>query len=440
MSILVRFAPSPTGYLHVGNVRTAIVNWLFAKKLGGKFMLRLDDTDSERSRPEYEAAILEDMNWLGLTWEEFNRQADRFPNYEAAKQKLIGMGRLYPCYETPEELDMRRKMQSGRGLPPIYDRASLKLSDEQKAKYAEEGRKPHYRFLLEDKPIIWKDLIRGDVQMQASHMSDPVLVRADGVPLYTIASVVDDGEMGVTHIIRGEDHVSNTAVQVQIFEALGFAVPTFGHLALIKTKEGELSKRVGGNDIKGLRAEGFEAMTVNSLLAKLGTSDSVEPFADMASLIASFDIAKFGRATANYDIEEVERLNEKLLAKMDYATAAEKLALLGVKVDEKLWQAVHGNIKKLGEVADWLAIINGEIAEPSVEDKEYLQIAANLLPVGDWDESTWGIWTKAISAATGRKGKELFMPIRKALTGLEHGPEMKLLLPLIGRDKVLQRL
>jgi len=441
MTPFVRFAPSPTGYLHVGNVRTALVNWLFARKAGGRFMLRLDDTDTERSKPEYAASIEEDMRWLGLVWDDFKKQSDRFAAYEAAKAALMVSGRLYPCYETQEELDIRRKMQAGRGLPPIYDRASLQLSDAQKEKYTSEGRKPHYRFLLENKPIVWNDLIRGEVKFQGGHVSDPVLVREDGVPLYTLASVVDDGDMAVTHILRGEDHVSNTAVQVQIFEALGFAVPQFGHLALLKTKEGELSKRVGGNDIRSLRDVGLEPMTVNSLLAKIGTSDAVEPFADMESLVASFDIAKFGRAPANYDIAELERLNERLLAQMPYDAAKPRLVSLKLaQVDEVFWNAVRGNIKKISEAADWVRVVEGEITASATEEKAYLGQANAVLPAEPWDETTWGLWTKAVAAVSGRKGKELFMPLRLALTGMAHGPEMKSLLPLIGYAKVKQRL
>lgn len=436
MTISVRFAPSPTGYLHVGNIRTALVNYLFARKSGGLFLLRLDDTDTERSRPEYAAAIEEDMKWLGLTWDGFKKQSDRFMDYEAAREKLVMAGRLYPCYETAEELDMRRKMQAGRGLPPIYDRAALQLNDAQKKKYEEEGRKPHYRFLLEDKPIVWNDMIRDEVKFHGTHVSDPVLVRADGVPLYTLASVVDDGDMHITHIIRGEDHVSNTAVQMQIFEALGYTPPAFGHLALLKTKEGELSKRVGGNDIRGMRNAGIEPMAINSLLAKLGTSDPVEAFADLPALIAAFDIAKFGRATANYDVHELERLNEKLLHKLPFSAVQTKIPF----ADEAFWLSVRTNIKTLAETRQWWDILHGNITIPQTSDTHYLSEAAQILPKEPWDENIWGAWTKALSVQTGRKGKELFLPLRLALTGLEHGPEMKFLMPLIGYKKVAQRL
>lgn len=437
MKIKVRFAPSPTGYLHLGNVRTALVNWLFAHKNGGEFWLRIDDTDTDRSKAEYEDALKEDLAWLGLDWSNLFSQSHRFPQYEAAKQKLIASGRLYPCYETPEELDVQRKMQAGRGLPPIYNRASLKLTDEQKAKYDAEGRKPHYRFLLEDKPIIWQDLIRGEAKFQAIHMSDPVLVREDDVPLYTFASVVDDGEFEITHIIRGEDHVSNTAVQVQIFEALGYKLPEFGHLALLKTKEGEMSKRVGGNDIRTLRENGIMPMAINSLLAKIGTSDAVEPFLDLDALTAQFDFKKFGRAPANYDPIELEKLNEKLLHQLPFSAVSQIINF----ADEKFWLAVRANLKNLSEAKVWYDILHGEVTpDLRVEEKEFLQTTLGLLPPAPYDETAWDAWLAAIKPTTTRKGKELFMPIRKALTGLEHGPEFKKLLPLLGEDKIKQRL
>lgn len=436
--IKVRFAPSPTGYLHLGNVRTALVNWLFARKNGGEFWLRIDDTDTERSKVEFESAIEEDLAWLGLEWAGLFKQSNRFAEYEIAKQKLIAMGRLYPCYETQEELDVQRKMQASRGLPPIYNRASLNLSEEQKAKYSSEGRRPHYRFLLEDKPIIWQDLVRGEAKFQATHMSDPVLVREDDVPLYTFASVVDDGQTGITHIIRGEDHVSNTAVQVQIFEAMGYKVPEFAHLALLKTKEGEMSKRVGGNDIRTLREVGILPMAINSLLAKIGTSDAVEPFMELDELAAQFDFKKFGRAPANYDFAELEKLNEKLLHKLPFAAVYGQFSEVGI--DEDFWLSVRGNVKKLAEVGQWWQIVHGAGFAPVINDADLLKTAAELLPPEPWSEETWGQWTKEIAAKTGKKGKDLFMPLRLALTALEHGPELKKLLPLLGEKKVKMRL
>ena len=438
MTVKVRFAPSPTGYLHLGNVRTALVNWLFARKVGGQFWLRIDDTDTDRSKAEYEDALKEDLLWLGINWDGFFKQSDKFAQYEIAKQKLIASGRLYACYETQEELDVQRKMQASRSLPPIYNRASLKLTDEQKANYKSEGRQPHYRFLLEDKPIIWQDLIRGEAKFQATNMSDPVLVREDNVPLYTFASVVDDGEMGITHIVRGEDHVSNTAVQVQIFEALGYALPIFGHLALLKTKEGEMSKRVGGNDIRTLRENGIMPMAINSLLAHIGTSDSVEPFMDLSGLVTHFDFKKFGRAPANYDQIELEKLNEKLLHKLPFKEVNSLIPF----ADEKFWESVKANLKNISEAKMWWDILHGEVSatDLSAQDRDFLQQTLTILPLEPWNESTWDEWLSAIKPTTERKGKELFMPIRRALTGLDHGPEFKKLLPLLGYARTVKRL
>lgn len=435
-SVTVRFAPSPTGYLHVGNIRTALVNYLFAHKLGGKFLLRLDDTDAERSQVEYEAAIQEDLRWLGMKWDGFFRQADRFAEYEKAKAQLLEAGRLYPCYETQEELDIRRKMQAGRGLPPVYDRAALKLTEAQKAKYEAEGRKPHYRFLLEDKVIAWHDLIRGDVKFEGTHMSDPVVIRADGVPLYTLCSVVDDRDTHITHILRGEDHVSNTAVQMQIFEALGVPAPQFGHMALIKTREGELSKRTGGGDIRSLRAQGLEPMAVTSLLGKIGTSDPIDIFPDMQALVDAFDISKFGRAAAMYDPQELERLNAKLVSFLPYEAVKDRLP----EADAAFWEAVRPNITKVVDANQWWDIIHKPCGSITPEDVPWLAGACESLPQGKWDDSTWKQWTTQVAAQTGRKGKALFMPIRLALTGMEHGPELSRLLPLLGRERVLARL
>lgn len=432
-----RFAPSPTGYLHVGNMRTALVNYLFIRKNNGHFLLRIDDTDTERSRAECEDAIREDMGWLGITWDSYVKQSDRFDRYKLAREKLVASGRLYPCYETAEELDIQRKMLAGRGLPPIYNRASLKLTEEQKKQYDAEGRKPHYRFLLNDEEITWDDLIRGHSHFKATHMSDPVLIREDGVPLYTLASVVDDGEMDITHVIRGEDHVSNTAVQIQIYQALGYKVPTFAHMALLKTKDGEMSKRLGGNDIRSLRENGILPMAVNSLLARMGTSDAVEAFPDMQPLIDSFDFKKFGRAPANYDVAELEKLNEKLLHQLPFAAVKEKIPF----ADEAFWLGVRANLTSLADAKVWWDILHGNIAHTfSEEEKTFLQTTAGLLPAEPWNEATYDAWLAAVKPTTSRKGKELFLPIRKALTGLEHGPELKKLLPLLGADKTRKRL
>ncbi len=433
--IKTRFAPSPTGYLHVGNVRTALVNWLFTRKMGGHFMLRIDDTDLERSRPEYETAIQEDLDWLGISWDSLVKQSDRFDRYTLATETLKKNGRLYACYETAEELDVQRKMLASRGLPPIYKRAS----DEQNKKFIAEGRTPHWRFLLNDEGVVWDDLIRGHSHFKATHMSDPVLVRADGVPLYTLASVVDDGELDITHVIRGEDHVSNTAVQIQIYKALGYSVPSFAHMALLKTKDGELSKRLGGNDIRSMREQGILPMAINSLLAKMGTSDAVEIFAAMQPLVGSFDFKKFGRAPANYDAAELEKLNEKLLHQLPFSAVKEQLPF----ADEAFWNLVRANVKSLPDAKVWWDILHSQEGNQQATDdseKDFLKQSASLLPAEPWDEATYDAWIAAIKPTTPRKGKELFMPIRKALTGLEHGPELKKLLPLLGADKTKKRL
>ncbi len=438
----VRFAPSPTGYLHVGNVRAALVNWLFARHqsiigAGGHFLLRIDDTDAGRSKAEYTAAIEEDLRWLGLDWDSEAHQSQRFERYRIAAEKLRAASRLYPCYETPEELDVQRKMLAGRGQPPIYNRAALKLTDEQKKKYEAAGRKPHYRFLLGDEEITWDDLIRGTTHFKATHMSDPVLLREDGVPVYTLASVVDDGELGITHVIRGEDHVSNTAVQVQLYKALDFAVPQFAHMALLKTKEGELSKRLGGNDIRALREAGILPMAVNSLLARIGTSDAVEAFLELRPLAEGFDFKKFGRAPANYDVAELEKLNEKLLHQLPFAAVKDRLA----GMDETFWLSVRGNLKTLAEAQQWWDILHGDVsADLNHEERTFLRSTIEKLPPAPWNETTWDAWIAAIKPTTQRKGKELFMPLRLALTGQGHGPEMKKLLPLLGHEKVVERL
>lgn len=433
MSVKLRFAPSPTGYLHPGNMRTALVNWLFCKKHGGQFLLRMDDTDSERSKAEYEDAIQEDLRWLGLNWDGLFKQQDRLDRYALAAEQLKKSGRLYACYETPDELDVQRKQLAARGLPPIYKRAT----EDQNRKFADEGRRPHWRFLLNEEEIRWNDLIRGESHFTATHMSDPVLIREDGVPLYTLASVVDDGEMHITHVVRGEDHVSNTAVQMQIFDALGYKRPTFAHMALLKTKTGELSKRTGGNDIRGLRNAGILPMAVNSLLARIGTSDPVEAYTSMQPLVDSFDFSRFGRAPANYDVAELEKLNEKILHQLPFTAIKEKLDF----ADEEFWLAVRANLTSLGEARQWWDILHGNVrAELNHEERTFIRETANKLPPEPWDEATYDAWLAAVKPTTDRKGKALFLPLRLALTGLDHGPELKKLLPLLGKDKTMKRL
>ncbi len=441
MSVKTRFAPSPTGMLHVGNVRTALVNWLFSRANNGVFMLRMDDTDLIRSKLEYEDGIKRDLQWLGLNWDEFARQSERFARYQEVKDQLIASGRLYPCYETQADLDMKRKMLLNRGLPPIYDRAALKLSKEEHEELQAKGYKPHYRFLLEDELIEWEDLIRGTIQFQARNLNDPIVIREDGSMTYILCSAVDDIDFGITHILRGEDHISNTAIGIQITKALGKLPPKIGHTSLLQSKTGEISKRLGGFDIASIRDQFIEPMTVNSLLAKMGTSDSIEVARDMSQLIVEFDIHKFSLSAVNYDFNELLQLNHKLISNMSYEEIKPSLDKFEIGVPLEFWQAIHGNVNTINEVTNWWNICNKEIA-PVIDsiDIEFLKISCDLLPKGDWDISTWGQWTAQIKDKTGRLGKQLFMPLRLALTGQEHGPELKLLLPLIGRTRVEKRL
>lgn len=437
---LVRFAPSPTGWLHVGNVRTAICNFLFAKAAGGRFMLRIDDTDMARSTAEFEQGIREDLQWLGLQWDVTDKQSARFDRYDLAKQKLVADGRLYPCYETPEELDVKRKMLISRGLPPIYDRGALSESDAKRKEYEAEGRKPHWRFKLNHAPIVWDDMIRGRVEFDGAKLSDPVLIREDGVALFTLSTSVDDGEHGITHIIRGEDHVSNTAAQVQIMEALGHRVPVFGHMALLKMKEGKISKRVGGGDIRSLRDIGIFPLALLSYLAKIGTSDAIELADSVPALIASFGINKLGRAMANYDPEELQRLNQKLLHQMPYDQVQQMLAARGMQgIDQNFWEQIKPNLSTIDDVQDWWALLHQPIT-PKIDDAAFANEAATLLPAGVWGEHSWDAFVNAVKEKTGRKGKELFMPLRLALTGMEHGPEMKVVFALLGRERAEKRL
>lgn len=436
----LRFAPSPTGYLHVGNIRAALVNWLFAKQTGGSFLLRFDDTDQERSKQAFEDGIREDMGWLGLHWEAECKQSDRMARYAEMAEKLKASGRLYPCYDTPEELEVRRKLQVSRGKPPIYDRASLKLTDAQKAAYAQEGRTPHWRFLLEESDIVWNDMIRGEVKFTGQFASDPVLIRADGVPLYTFSSCVDDVDMNITHIVRGEDHVTNSAVQIQIFAALGASAPQFAHMALLTSKGGKLSKREGGGDIRTLREKGFFPLAISSYLAKIGTSDSVELAESMEALVEQFAFSKMGRAAAQYDEEELARLNTRLLHAASLEEVAPQLGAMGLtQLDSEFWERVRPNIASLEEVKDWWALVNQPIT-PVVEDSEYCAKAAELLPEGKWDDKTWQTFTGAVKEATGRKGKELFMPLRLALTARTDGPDLHVVFELLGREKARKRL
>lgn len=443
MTVAVRFAPSPTGRLHVGNLRLALVNWLFARRCGGDFLLRMDDTDAERSTEEFAKGIEADLAWMGLTWDRFARQSDRLARYEEVADQLRAAGRLYPCYETPEELSLKRASLVSQGRPPIYDRAALRLTDADKARLESQGRKPHWRFKLEHEPVEWTDGVRGAQRFHGRDLTDPVLIREDGYPLYTLSSVVDDADLGITDVIRGEDHVTNTAVQTQIFVAIGAAVPRFAHLPLLTDAAGQgLSKRLGSLSIGSLRDdEGVEALALASLLAKLGTSDPIEARASLDELVAEFDISKVSRATARFDPEDLYRLNAKTLHVLPFDAVRGRLEALGMTgvEEEAFWLTVRSNLTKLEDAREWWQVTHAPVA-PVIEDADMLAAAAGLLPAEPWDETTWGAWTALVKDATGRKGKALFHPLRLALTARDKGPELKNLLPLIGRDRALARL
>jgi glutamyl-tRNA synthetase len=440
MTSLVRFAPSPTGLLHVGNARTAMLNFLFAKKEGARFFLRIDDTDTERSKPEFEAAIIEDLGWLGITHDLFARQVERADAHRAAAEKLKAAGRLYPAYETADELERRRKRQMAMHKPPVYDRAALALTDADRAKLEAEGRKPHWRFKLSQSKVRWHDLLRGDVEIDTATLSDPVLIREDGRFLYTLPSVADDVDFAVSHIIRGEDHVTNTAAQIEIFEALGAAVPRFAHFPLLVGAGGEaLSKRLGSLSLRSLREDGIEALALDCYLAKTGTSDPVEIRPSLDVLANEFSFEKIGRAPAHFVPDELSNLNAKLLHTLPYDSVSAQLAALGVGGGSAFWDAVKPNLTRLSDARDLWALVDGKVT-PVIEDAAFDSKAADILPPEPWSETTWGEWTAALGAASGKKGRALFHPLRLALTGREHGPELKKLLPLIGRAKALARL
>ena len=444
MSVKVRFAPSPTGKLHVGNVRTALVNWLFAKGQGGAFVLRIDDTDLARSTPEYERGIEEDLTWLGLVWDERYNQSRRFDRYHEAAERLKAAGRLYPAYETAEELDRRRKVQLSRGLPPIYDRAALELTAADRAALEAEGRKPHWRFKLEGRRVAWEDLSRGHAEVDTASMSDPVLIREDGLYLYTLPSVVDDLDMAISHVIRGEDHTTNTGTQIEIFEALialgmGSAVPRFAHMPLLVGADGAaLSKRLGSLSVAEMRDGGYEPLAITSHLGRIGTSDALEVAGSLKELGSGFSFDKMGRSPARYDTEDLDRLNAQALHVMTYDTASDRLVALDCDLGEAFWNGVRGNLHKFSDIVEMAAIVRGPVT-PVIEDADFAAAALAALPE-TIDETLWPVWTAAVKEATGAKGKALFMPLRMMITGQAHGPDMATLAPMIGRERIVKRL
>jgi glutamyl-tRNA synthetase len=435
---IVRFAPSPTGRIHIGNARAALLNWLFALKTGGQFILRYDDTDTARSTQEFADGIAKDVDWLGIRPHRVEWQSKRFDRYDAVADDLRARGFLYPCYETADELDRRRKRQQARGLPPVYDRAALKLTKEETEALLAEGRKPHWRFKLKHEDVTWNDMIRGPVHINSSTLSDPVLIREDGTYLYTLPSVIDDIDFNITHVIRGEDHVVNTAVQIEISEAIAGASPIYAHYSLLTGADGKgLSKRLGSLSIQQFRDDGLEAMSVVSHASLLGTSDNIHPCTDIQELVDGFDLGKLSRTPARFDEAELAGLNAKLLHMLPWDAVKDRIE----NGSEAFWMAVRGNIEKLSETKTWADVIIGDFkGTVAQDDQSFIAAALAALPPEPWDYTTWKAWTEAVKAATDRKGKTLFMPLRLALTRMEHGPELAALLPLIGRERVLARL
>lgn len=437
MTVTTRFAPSPTGRLHVGNIRTALHNWMLAQKAGGRFLLRIDDTDAERSREEHVDAIRADLAWLGLEVDGEARQSERFPLYEMQFTYLETEDRIYRCYETAQELELKRKILLGRGLPPIYDRAALKLTDADHAEYRARGIAPHWRFKLDHSaPIEWDDGIRGRQHFDPAQLSDPVIRRADGSWLYMLPSAIDDIDMGVTDVLRGEDHVSNTALQIQMFTALGAQPPRFAHEALLVGSEGKLSKRLGALGCDAFRERGVEPEALVALLARLGTSQPVEPIAERSALVATFDLGTFGRAPARFDDAELDRVNAGIVHQLAYDAVKSRLP---EGMGEDGWLAIRPNLERVSDAAEWWRVVTGPVDVPALsdEDRAFVGEAALLL---NWGDDPWSTLTNALKDATGRKGKPLFMPLRQALTGMDHGPDMRALLPLIGEPEARARL
>ncbi len=439
MTTVTRFAPSPTGLLHLGNIRTALINWLYARTNNGKFILRIDDTDLERSKDEYISQIKYDLDWLGIDYDETFNQSSRFDRYREQFEKLKADGRIYPCYETPEELERKRKLLIAAGGKQVYDRSAMELSDQQKKDYEAEGRKPHWRFLLKTERMKWDDLLKGEIDIDLTSLSDPVLFREDGVPLYTFSSAVDDIDYGITNVIRGDDHTSNTAVQVEIINALDQNKITFAHHALLKASSGDkLSKRDNVISISSFREENMEPIAILSLLATIGTSNSIELKDNIDQIKSEFKLSTISTSPGRIEIDVLNALNKKQVQKYNFSEIEERLNKIDEKIDQKFWETIRGNLNVVEDIKQWTDIVfNSETIKPS--DKDYIKIAMELIPDDPWNDETWGQWTSAIKEKTGRKGKELFLPLREAFTGLNHGPEMKLLIQLLGRKKIIER-
>ena len=439
MTTVTRFAPSPTGLLHLGNIRTALINWLYARTNNGKFILRIDDTDLERSKDEYISQIKYDLEWLGIDYDETFNQSSRFDRYREQFEKLKADGRIYPCYETPEELERKRKLLIAAGGKQVYDRSAMELTDQQKKDYEAEGRKPHWRFLLKTERMKWDDLLKGEIDIDLTSLSDPVLFREDGVPLYTFSSAVDDIDYGITNVIRGDDHTSNTAVQVEIINALDQHKITFAHHALLKASSGDkFSKRDNVISISSFREANMEPISILSLLATIGTSNSIELKDNIDQIKSEFKLSTISTSPGRIEIDVLNALNKKQVQKYNFSEIEERLKKIDEKIDQKFWETIRGNLNVVEDIKQWTDIVfNSETIKPS--DKDYIKIAMELIPEDPWNDETWGLWTSAIKEKTGRKGKELFLPLREAFTGLNHGPEMKLLIQLLGREKIIER-
>ena len=439
MTVITRFAPSPTGLLHLGNIRTALINWLYARTHNGKFILRIDDTDQERSKDEYISKIKYDLEWLGIDYDDTFNQSSRFERYREQFEKLKADGRIYPCYETPEELERKRKLQMASGGKQVYDRSSLSLTDEEKRAYEDDGRKPHWRFLLQTERLKWNDLLKGELDIDLTSLSDPVLFREDGVPLYTFSSAVDDIDYNITNVIRGDDHTSNTAVQIEIINAIDKNRITFAHHALLKASSGDkLSKRDNVISIDSFRKSNLEPLAILSLLATIGTSQSIELKDSLNQIISEFKLETISTSPGRIEIDVLNALNKKQVQKLNFDEVSERLKNIDEKIDERFWNTIRSNLETVEGIKQWSDIVfDSKLIE--AEDKEYIKSAMELIPDDPWDENTWELWTSAIKEKTGRKGKELFLPLREAFTGMSHGPEMKLLIQLIGREKILER-
>ncbi len=440
MTIITRFAPSPTGFLHVGNLRTALIAWLYAKSNSGKFILRIDDTDTKRSKEMYINALKDDLKWIGIDWDVYFKQSSRLAKYEEAKQKLIDAGRLYACYETEEELAVKKKSLLSRNLPPIYDRAALKLTVDQKRELEAKGVQPYWRFLLNEEAISWNDKIRGNLKFEAKNLSDPVLVRTDGTLTYSLASVVDDIEYAITDVIRGEDHISNSAIHIQLFKALLAKPPNFSHISLLTTKDKKLSKREGGFSLKELREKGNLPLSVAIFFSKIGSSDSIIARKGLNHLIEEFSFSKLSKSTVQYDYNELKAFNTKMLHLLEFDEIQGILQKLSIKdMDKEFWLSIRANVSDIQDIKYWYTVCKHDI-KTKIIDVELINLAKNLLPDEKFDLSTWDKWIEEIKKHTDLRGKKLFIPLRVVLTGQEHGPELKKLLPMIRKKLIFDRL